>query len=105
MRKLRLFDSLVKKILKSEGAKGTINIVVVAAGEMQRLNCEFRGKDKTTDVLAFSMNEGGILGDIAISERDAKKHAKRLVIHGVLHLLGYEHGRKMRNAEEAYKKF
>ncbi|MEE8638760.1 MAG: rRNA maturation RNase YbeY, partial [Candidatus Margulisiibacteriota bacterium] len=62
------------------------------------------------------MGENGVLGDIAISKETTQKNAKRfgvsyknelkrLVIHGILHLLGYDHGRKMRDAEEVYQKF
>ena len=118
-----MFNQLIGKILKNESleisrdkkGKGSINLVLITDQEIRRLNREFRGKDKPTDVLAFSMGEDGVLGDIAISTETAKKNAKRygvsyraelkrLVIHGVLHLLGYDHGRKMRHAEEIYQK-
>lgn len=110
-----MFNQLIKKLLKKEKGKGSINLVLITDQEIRRLNREFRGKDKSTDVLAFPMGEDGILGDIAISQETAKKQAqhygvsyraelKRLVIHGVLHLLGYDHGREMRHAEEIYQK-
>ena len=109
-----MFDSLVKKILKRERVKGKINIVLVKDKEIRRLNKRFRKKDKATDVLAFPMGEEGILGDIAISTETTKKNAKRygasykselkrLVVHGVLHLLGYDHGKRMSNAEKIYQ--
>lgn len=109
-----MFDSLVKKILKREQVKGRINIILVDDKAIRRLNKKFRKKDKATDVLAFPMGEEGILGDIAISRETAKKNAKRygasykrelkrLVIHGVLHLLGYDHGKRMGNAEKNYQ--
>jgi probable rRNA maturation factor len=78
---------------------------------MRGLNLMYRGKDRTTDVLAFSMKEGkysginpDILGDIVISANTAKKQAEEnghglydeialLLIHGVLHLTGYDHER------------
>jgi probable rRNA maturation factor len=105
----------MKKILTNEKGKGRINLVLVSDAEIQRLNRRFRHKDKPTDVLSFSMDEDGVLGDIAIStettRRNAKKYGvsyktemKRLVIHGVLHLLGYDHGVRMRHAEEIYQK-
>ncbi|MDI6730974.1 MAG: rRNA maturation RNase YbeY [Candidatus Margulisbacteria bacterium] len=110
------YDSLMNEILKSEGVKGKINLVFVSDHEIRRLNGRFRGKNKATDVLSFPMGENGILGDIAISVDTAgrnaqrfgvqyKREVKRLVIHGVLHLLGYDHGRRMQSAEETYKKF
>ena len=111
-----MYDSLIKKILKKEKIKGKINLVLVDDKEIRRLNKEFRKKDRATDVLSFLMDEDGIIGDIAISVETAEKNAKRfavsyrremkrLVVHGVLHLLGYTHGRKMRDAEEIYQKF
>lgn len=107
---------LVKKILKREKKQGQVNIIIVDDTAIQELNKKYRRKDKPTDVLSFEMNEQGVIGDIAISKptttRNAKKYKvtykqelKRLVIHGVLHLLGYGHGRKMRNAEKIYQKF
>ena len=111
-----MFKQLIKKILTRERGKGKINLVLVTDAEIRKLNREFRGKDKPTDVLAFPMNEDGVLGDIAISRDTARAQAKRygvsyraelkrLTVHGVLHLLGYEHGRKMRSAEETYQKY
>ena len=82
---------------------------------MRQLNQKFRGKDKPTDVLSFNMDEDGIVGDLAISRESARRNArrfgvtykqeiKRLVIHGTLHLCGYDHGPKMRGLENAYQK-
>jgi probable rRNA maturation factor len=70
---------------------------------MRSLNRRFRGKDRTTDVLAFPAEDnGGFLGDIAISVPYASRQARRagdpprreidrLLLHGVLHLIGYDH--------------
>jgi probable rRNA maturation factor len=69
--------------------------------EMRRTNRQFRGKDKTTDVLSFPGEEGH-LGDILISVPTARRQAgsvghpverelKVLLLHGVLHCLGYDH--------------
>lgn len=110
-----MFQNLIKKILRKEKAKGIINLVLVDDPEIRRLNKKFRKKDKATDVLSFEMGEDGVLGDIAISEPTTKRNAKRygvtyrqelkrLVVHGVLHLLGYDHGKEMRRAEETYQK-
>lgn len=78
---------------------------------MRGLNLMYRGKDRTTDVLAFSIKEGkysdinpDILGDIVISANTAKMQAGEkghglydeialLLIHGILHLTGYDHER------------
>ena len=107
------FDALIKKILRQEKKKGEINLILIDDPEIRWLNRKFRKKDKATDVLAFPMGEEGILGDIAIStettKRNAKKYGvtyseelKRLVVHGVFHLLGYDHGPKMRKKEAKY---
>ncbi len=77
--------------------------------EMTSLNTTYRGRRRTTDVLAFSQLEGPggslhpqVLGDIVISVTTAKRQAKQrrasvldevteLLVHGLLHLLGYDH--------------
>lgn len=108
-------ERLINKIIKEERGKGKINLVFVKDKKIKDLNKQFRKKNKPTDVLAFLMGEDGILGDIAISVETARKNArayrvpyeqeiKRLVVHGTLHLLGYDHGKKMRHAEEIYQK-
>ena len=110
-----MYKELIRKILTREKQQGKINLILVSDKDIHRLNRDFRHKDKPTDVLAFPMNEDGILGDIAISEETTRKNAqrygvtyrqelKRLVIHGVLHLLGYDHGKKMRHAEKICQK-
>ncbi|PIS29279.1 rRNA maturation RNase YbeY [Candidatus Saganbacteria bacterium CG08_land_8_20_14_0_20_45_16] len=110
-----MFKHLIKNILRKEKVTGIINLVLVGDQEIQRLNKEFRGKDKPTDVLAFPMGEDGIVGDIAISTETAKRNAllfgvgykaemTRLVVHGALHLCGYRHGPRMRDAEKTYQK-
>jgi len=108
-----LFESLVRKILKSEKVFGKIDISFVNEAEIRKLNKKFRKKDKPTDVLSFAYNEEGVLGDVIISPKIARRNAKlfgtapkaelkRLVIHGTLHVLGYDHGRRMKHAEKIY---
>jgi probable rRNA maturation factor len=69
---------------------------------MRALNRQFRGEDYATDVLSFPSDERGFLGDIVIAEGVAKRQAKdhghslkievqTLALHGLLHLLGYDH--------------
>ena len=108
-----MFESLVRKIVKREKAFGKIDISFVNEAEIRKLNKKFRKKDKPTDVLSFVYDKEGILGDVIISPETARKNArrfgvtykvelKRLAIHGVLHVLGYDHGRKMQHAEKIY---
>lgn len=90
------------KVLKENKVDGELSIALIDDKEMKSLNNKFRGKNKTTDVLSFEINEGGILGDIYISLPQAKRQAKaynvplrdelvRLAVHGTLHVLGYTH--------------
>lgn len=80
----------------------TINIVFVDEKEMKELNKEYRNIDDVTDVLSFNLDAEGFLGEIYICPEDVKKNIKkyeeeiiRLIIHGILHLLGYEHDTKL----------
>jgi len=114
------FDRLIRKIVKAETGDGRweIGLKFVGDKEIRKLNKKFRKIDKATDVLSFEMNEDSILGDVVISKETAKRNAKRfkvslndeikrLVIHGILHLLGYDHikpqdRKKMRMLESKY---
>ena len=72
-----MFNKLMKLILKKEGRKGKINLILTNDREIRKLNRIYRHKDKATDVLAFPMNEEGIIGDIAISRDTAQRNAKK----------------------------
>ncbi len=80
---------------------GDISIVLVSDEYITKLNKEFLDKDTPTDVLAFPMDEEELWGEIYISidraleqsryyKVDINKELARLVIHGILHLLGYD---------------
>jgi len=108
-----MYHELVRRIVKREKRRGTIDVSLVDDRTIHRLNKQFRHKDKPTDVLAFSYGAQGVLGDVIVSrpttERNARRFGvsyraelKRLVIHGALHVLGYDHGRKMSRAEKIY---
>ncbi len=109
------FEALIKKIIKGEKREGEIDLSFVGDKKIHELNKKFRKKDKPTDVLSFNYDAGKVLGDVIISRdttrRNAKRYGvtyldevKRLVVHGTLHVLGYDHGRRMRHAEEIYSK-
>jgi probable rRNA maturation factor len=83
-------------------ARGDLCVALVSDARMRALNRQFRGKDKVTDVLSFPAETRGFLGDIVIAAGVAKKQAKAaghslnievrvLALHGLLHLLGYDH--------------
>jgi len=90
--------------LTHEKANGTVTILLTNDESLKRLNREFRGQDKPTNVLSFpaAQNPEHHLGDIAIAAgvtaREARAagktfadHAAHLAVHGILHLLGYDH--------------
>jgi probable rRNA maturation factor len=106
-RKVRGTVSQILKIL--DCADKEISISFVDDENIKKLNKQYLGRDKATNVLSFSMREGEhgdvnpqILGDIIISVETAKRDALYgkitiaqeidfLIIHGILHLLGYNH--------------
>ena len=86
----------------SEGEETTI--LLTNDARLHELNARFRGKDAPTNVLSFPAADGAYLGDVAIAlgvmSREAAAagislpaHTLHLVVHGVLHLLGYDHVR------------
>lgn len=109
---------LIKKIFSyfekelKQKTKGEIEIIVVSDKEMKKLNYNFRGKNKTTDVLSFVFNEdkkikSRYLGQIFISYPQIRKQAKqygvstkeefiRMLVHGILHLAGFDHNTKIK---------
>jgi probable rRNA maturation factor len=95
--------------------RGTVTVMITSSREMRSLNLRFRGKSHTTDVLSFpaAASVNGFAGDIAISLDIAARNARGLghsvaqeiqilVLHGILHLAGYDHesdGGEMANKE------
>ena len=84
------------------GGDGELAIRLTGDGEMRALNARYRGQDRPTNVLAFPDGGGARLGDIALAlgvcRREASDqgkaladHLRHLVVHGVLHLRGYDH--------------
>jgi probable rRNA maturation factor len=98
-------DRFVVRARRAAGLKGIVNVLITSSAEMKSLNRRFRGKDKPTDVLSFPADpavQKQLAGEIAISAEIATKNAralghspadevKILVLHGVLHLRGYDH--------------
>src|SRR5215207_6580189 len=113
-RKIKLDNSGIRSFVDSltlevgEASGKTFSVAFVSDRRMKELNSFFRGKDSTTDVLSFPHEadefdpDNTNLGDIVISveqaERQAKENGftldaeiKQLILHGVLHLCGYDH--------------
>ena len=96
-----LFARIAAEVSSELSIDGVIALRFVPDEEMQRLNRMYRGKDSVTDVLSFSYmhDPGELLGDLALSYEQAKRQAEgdvlhelvMLTVHGVLHVLGYDH--------------
>jgi probable rRNA maturation factor len=98
-------DKFVARARRASGVRGAVCVLVTSNRELQALNRRFRGKNKPTDVLSFPAMTGlapEFAGDVAISAEIAKQNARRLghtaaeeirilVLHGMLHLAGYDH--------------
>lgn len=118
-------SKLAKKILKVEGKDNCeCNIIIVDDETIKKINHDYRDIDAATDVLSFAFNDGDnespyqyeVLGDIYISYdkvliqsveygHTKKRELSFLVVHGMYHLLGYDHQneteqKQMREKEE-----
>lgn len=127
---------LVETLLQMEGQspEAEISLTFVDDEQIRRLNRDYRGLDQPTDVLSFAMRESSdeepamasdptfdVLGDVVISLETAERQSKDyghslrreigyLTVHGVLHLLGYDHQTEterdlMRQKEEAVLRY
>ncbi len=101
---------------------GKLCVLLVNDSRIREFNKVYRGIDRTTDILSFSMKEGlsigvdsAMLGDIVISLPAAKRQSFKckkdiysvlteLLIHGILHLLGYDHETSTYQAKKMKKK-
>ena len=121
-----LIQRALQNVLESEGqGERIVCVCFVMDARMRALHRQYKGVDRSTDVLAFGMQEGvgrgispEVLGDIVVSSETAAREARarRLpvrrelllyAVHGVLHLLGYRDGtardaRVMHRLERAY---
>jgi len=127
------FKKIAKNVLEGEGREDkNLSVVLVGVTRMRKLNQRFRGKNRVADVLSFSESKILIekfrisslkkilgLGEIVICPREVKKNARRFsstfkrelaicLIHGILHLLGYNHelgkeqAKKMEEKQQYY---
>jgi probable rRNA maturation factor len=103
--------ALAREVLAGEGVTaGELGIAFVGAGEMQALKREHLGVDEPTDVLSFPIDgleplptgEPRALGDVVLCPEVVGEDWRWPLVHGLLHLLGHEHGSAMEARERAY---
>ena len=108
---IQKWKELAVETLQAEGINsGELNVIFVEAKRIQELNNTYLGKNEPTDVLAFPIDSQKsttgetptLLGDVVICPAKAKENASAqkknhdeeialLVLHGILHILGYDH--------------
>ncbi|WP_442900244.1 rRNA maturation RNase YbeY [Geoalkalibacter sp.] len=103
---------VAQRILNALGCpKGELSVLIVDDAQIRELNRDYLGKDRPTNVISFAMQEGEgagvapqLLGDVVISAETAARDAAEagqpfvselyfLLLHGILHLRGYDHER------------
>lgn len=104
---LKLVTCVLREVARfvKEKEDKRVSIAFVSEKEIRALNKQYRKEDCVTDVLSFGLDEKEILGEIVICYEQAKRQAKEreytvrnelvfLIVHGMLHLYGYEHGKE-----------
>ncbi|MGE0634253.1 MAG: rRNA maturation RNase YbeY [Pseudobdellovibrionaceae bacterium] len=103
-------ELLREKVVTKKDLKKDLTVVLISSANMRKLNFEFRNKNYATDVLSFTAVEEESLGELALCPQVLKKQAKEhkltlehelgyMLIHGVLHLLGYDHEKSKKEAK------
>jgi probable rRNA maturation factor len=90
---------LARRTLMAEGAGGVeLSVSLIDGAEMTELHQRYLSEEGPTDVLSFTMDEDGLLGDVVICPEvaasqsdDLQAELRLLLVHGILHLLGYDH--------------
>ncbi len=110
----KFFLGVAKKVLKGENReRENISIAFVNSAEIKKLNKKYRKKNKPTDVLSFgevlgfkSASPVGLwprdLAEVVICPEIVKKNGEKLekmLVHGILHILGYDHEKSEKDAE------
>ena len=98
---VRALERFVARAQRAAAVRGEVGVLITSNAQMRQLNRRFRGKNSATDVLSFPSTDG-TAGDIAIAAEVAARNARRLghsaademkilILHGLLHLAGYDH--------------
>jgi probable rRNA maturation factor len=100
----RTVERAVRTVLDGERRRARVSVTFLGREGMRRLNRDYKGHDRPTDVLAFALRgpDGSVTGDVYVCPWVARREAEarrvrvreeliRLVVHGTLHVLGYDH--------------
>jgi probable rRNA maturation factor len=103
---------LARRVLAAEGVEdGELGLAFVPTEEIRRLKSEHLGIDEATDVLSFPLDGREValegvpraLGDVVICPQVVGESWREPLVHGLLHLLGHDHGAEMEARESAYR--
>ena len=108
-----VLDIIYKELNDDRLIEREISLLLADDETIQELNKSYRNMDKPTDVLSFKIESDTMLGDIIISVETAKRMSVEynisldreiafLFIHGILHLLGYDHETSVEDEEEMF---
>lgn len=107
-------DLKKRRVLKAALASREVTLVFLDKKAAKKMNFEFRGKDYATDVLSFDSMDESSLGELILCPEVLKRQAKEhgltysqelgyMLLHGILHLLGYDHETNESDAQEMFK--
>ena len=111
-RNMRVHFAVARRVLAAEGlGDGELGLAFVAPAEMRTLKSAHLGIDEATDVLSFPIDgrdplPAGVpraLGDVVLCPQVVGDKWRAPLVHGLLHLLGYDHGSEMEAREEALR--
>jgi probable rRNA maturation factor len=108
---LRAAETVIREVLEAEGIdEGEVGLQLVGPGEIRALKRDHLGIDEETDALAFPIDAReelppGVprqLGDVVLCPQVVGDHWRAPLVHAVLHLVGYDHGKEMDARERDY---
>lgn len=101
----KIFDTAVRVLGLDFPNDAEVSVLLVDKGAMQELNERYRGKNHPTNVLSFETGDKRLVGDIVLclpvideeayaQGKKSDEHLAHMILHGILHLLGYDHERR-----------